>query len=256
MRTSVVIPAYNEEKYLARCIKSVLAQSDPADEIITVDNNSTDTTAQIATSFPEVTLLTEKHKGTIYARNAGFDAATGDIIIRTDADTKVPKNWIKKIKKKFTDDPTLLALSGASRFEDIPKAMQFNNWTVVALNASFKQALGHNLMYGPNMALRKSIWGKIRKEVCMNDKIVHEDIDLALHIARYGKILFDEKLVVVSSFRRWKKLTPYFEYPYRYIRTIQHHTQSMKGLRKSRDMMKTVLPRTRRFLKKLTQTTI
>jgi glycosyltransferase involved in cell wall biosynthesis len=255
MKVSVVIPAYNEEKYIGACLTSVLAQTEPADEIIVVNNNSTDKTAKIAASFPGVTVITQKKKGTTYTRNMGFDTANGDIIVRTDADSRVPKNWIKRIKKHFEDDPQLVAYCGPSRFEDIPEAVQFKNWTVVGLNATFKQAVGHDLLYGPNMAITKAAWNKIRNEVCMNAKVVHEDVDLALHVAKYGRLVFDEKVVVTSSPRRWTKLSPYFEYPYRFIRTIQHHKQSMRGLKKSTDLVKGMIPRTRKLLKRFAQAT-
>jgi len=257
MKVSVVIPAYNEEKYLGACLKSVLVQTDLPDEIIVVNNNSTDNTVKIASSFPEVTLLHETKQGITPTRNKGFNAATGDIIVRTDADTKVPKTWIKRIKKRFKEDPDLLALSGPARFEKIPKAMQYKNWqTVILLNATFRQTFHHDCMFGPNMAIRKFAWEKVRNDICMDDKIVHEDVDLALHTARLGKVLFDEKLVVVSSPRRWQKLLPYLEYPYRYIRTIQHHKQSLQGLRKSGSLVKEVLPTTLKILKKLSDATI
>lgn len=260
MKISVVIPAYNEEKYLAQCLKSVIAQNDKPDEIIVVDNNSTDTTAQIAASFPEVTLIHEKKQGITPTRNKGFNTAIGDIIARTDADTRVPKNWIKKIRQHFEEDPTLLALSGPARFDEIPKAMQPKNWlTVIGLNATFRQTFHHDVLFGPNLALRKSTWEKVKNDICMNDKVVHEDVDLALHVARLGKVFFDEKLVVISSPRRWKKLAPYFEYPYRYIRTVQHHKQSFQGLKrlkKSSDLVKEVFPRTRKLLKRLSDVTV
>lgn len=253
MTISVVVPAYNEEKYIDECIKSLLAQTDKPDEIIVVDNNSSDRTVDIASSFPEVTVISEKKQGITPARNAGFNNAIGDVIARTDADTKVPKDWIKKIKKRFTQDPKLQALSGPARFEAIPKAMQPKNWlTVIAFNATYRKTTHHDVLFGPNMALRASMWQEVREEVCLNDKIVHEDMDLALHIGKHGKILFDEKLVVTSSLRRWKKLLPYFEYPYRYVRTIQHHDPR---LQKSSKMMKNMIPNTRKFLKRLSDAT-
>lgn len=253
MKISVVIPAYNEEKYIASCLKHITSQSELADEIIVVNNNSTDKTVEIASSFPAVTVINQTVQGITPTRNKGFDEASGDIIARTDADTKVPKNWIKKIKKRFTDDPNLLALSGPARFEKLPKAVQPNNWlTVIAFNATFRSTMHHDVLFGPNMALRKSTWEKVKDEVCLNDKIVHEDMDLAVHIGRHGKILFDESLVVVSSLRRWKKFMPYIEYPYRYLRTIQHHDTR---LQKSKDMVKLVVPHTKRLLKRLSDAT-
>src|SRR5690348_7890348 len=99
---SVVIPAYNEEDYIENCLKSLMRQEVMPDEIIVVNNNSTDRTEEIVKKYP-VILITEKKKGTIAARNAGFDMAKGNIIVRTDADTVVPTNWIKKIKEDFQD---------------------------------------------------------------------------------------------------------------------------------------------------------
>lgn len=257
MKVSVVIPAYNEEKYLNACLKSVVSQSDMPDEIIVVNNNSTDKTAEIAASFPQVTLLHEKKQGITPTRNKGFNAAKGDLIVRTDADSRVPKNWIKKIKKRFEEDPDLLALSGPARFDDIPKAVQAKNWpTVIALNATFRQTFHHDCLFGPNMAIKKSAWDKVKTDLCMDDKVVHEDVDLALHTARLGKVFFDDKLVVTSSPRRWKKILPYLEYPYRYIRTIQHHKQSLRGLKRSGALVKEVLPTTRKLLKKLSDVTV
>src|SRR5260221_2251651 len=249
MKISVVIPAFNEEKFLFACLKSVVAQSEKPLEIIVVNNNSTDKTLQIAKSFPQVTIMSENKQGITPTRNLGFNAAQGDIIARTDADTKVQKSWLKKIKKRFESDPELIALSGPARFEGIPKAVQPNNWmTVIGFNATFRQAVHHDVLFGPNMSIRKSIWEKAKLEVCMDDKKVHEDMDLALHIAKYGKILFDEKLVVVSSPRRWKKLLPYVEYPYRFLRTVQHHNLMLS---KSRNFARNVFPRTKRLIKRL-----
>ena len=253
MRVSVIVPAYNEEKYIASCLKAIVDQTTPADEIIVVNNNSTDATAEIVATFPQVTLINEPKQGMIPARNKGFDTAIGDIIARTDADTKVPNDWVEKIKKRFTEDPDLQALSGPARFEALPKAVQPKNWlTVIAFNATYRRTTHHDVLFGPNMAIRKSMWKIVKNEVCLDDKIVHEDMDLALHIGKKGKILFDETLVVISSLRRWKKLTPYIEYPYRYMRTIQHHNPNFQ---KSSRLVKKMIPHTKKFFKRLSDAT-
>ena len=97
MKISIIIPAYNEETYIRECLKHVLDQIEPADEIIVVNNNSSDKTVEIIKEFP-VTLVNETQQGMIPARNRGFNEATGDILIKTDADTQVPTDWVKKIK--------------------------------------------------------------------------------------------------------------------------------------------------------------
>jgi glycosyltransferase involved in cell wall biosynthesis len=223
MEVSVVVPTYNEEEYIAKCLKSLLNQTDKPDRIIVVDNNSTDKTVKIIKQFPEIVLLHENHQGTIFARNTGFNFATGDIIARTDADTQVPKDWIKKIKENFKKDENVIAISGPARFYGTPPNVPVACYPITIVYKSFKRLMKHDGLFGPNMAIRKSAWEKIKNELCTDDKMVHEDLDISIHIAKLGKILFDTDLVVDSSARRWKKLSPYFEYPYRYLKTINKH---------------------------------
>lgn len=120
MRVSVVIPTYNEEKNIEKCLKHFLTQEEKPDEIIIVDNNSTDKTVEIAKSYG-VRIIKETTQGMIPARNAGFNAATYEIIVRTDADTYVPTDWIKRIKENFYDE-LLVGVCGTAHFYDFPYA--------------------------------------------------------------------------------------------------------------------------------------
>ncbi|MBI3955353.1 glycosyltransferase family 2 protein, partial [Candidatus Gottesmanbacteria bacterium] len=97
---SVVIPVYNEEKYIARCLQSVCNQNFKNYEVIVVDNNCTDKTAKIAAGF-KVKIIREKIQGMTPARERGFREAKSEIIARTDADTIIPNNWLSSIYKYF-----------------------------------------------------------------------------------------------------------------------------------------------------------
>jgi len=93
---SVVIPVYNSSEYIARTIESVLAQTHKPDEIIVVDNNSTDGTIEIIKQYP-VTLLQENEVRSSYAaRNKGIDHARSEIIAFIDADCIAADNWLKE----------------------------------------------------------------------------------------------------------------------------------------------------------------
>ncbi|HOM77565.1 MAG TPA: glycosyltransferase family A protein, partial [Anaerohalosphaeraceae bacterium] len=84
---SVVIPAYNCQAYIRRAIDSVLGQSRPADEIIVVDDGSTDGTAEAVRTYgAKVILIQQENAGVSAARNAGIRAASGDWIAFLDAD--------------------------------------------------------------------------------------------------------------------------------------------------------------------------
>src|SRR5947207_12798773 len=85
-RTSVIICAYNYARFLPRCLESVLSQSQSADEIIVVDDGSTDQTQDVVTGFRSVRYVRQKNAGKAAAFNRGFQAATGTILCHLDAD--------------------------------------------------------------------------------------------------------------------------------------------------------------------------
>jgi glycosyltransferase involved in cell wall biosynthesis len=83
---SVIIPAYNAERFLAAAIDSALQQTLPATEIIVVDDGSTDGTACIVRRYPGVRLLSIAHQGASVARNTGAQGSNGDLLAFLDAD--------------------------------------------------------------------------------------------------------------------------------------------------------------------------
>ncbi len=85
-KISVIIPAFNAERTLGETLQSVTAQIRPADEIIVVDDGSTDATATIAAAVPGVRLVRQQNTGTAGALNAGLDAARHPFIAVLDAD--------------------------------------------------------------------------------------------------------------------------------------------------------------------------
>lgn len=225
MKVSVVIPVYNEENYIKSCLEHIFSQEEKADEVIVVDNNCTDNTITIAKAFP-VRIVQEATQGMIPARNRGFDEAHAHIIVRTDADTKVPRDWIRKIKGAFAQGD-IDALSGPIHFYDLfsrtPHYARFYSFVL-------KTMQGHHTLIGPNMALKGEVWAKVRNDVCTDESQVHEDIDLALHIHKAGgKIGFEQSLVVPISARRIKArpLSFLIEYPLRTVRTVLTHTSTI-----------------------------
>jgi len=246
MKISVIVPVYNEERYIAACLDSLVRQSVPADEIIVVNNNSTDSTSAIVKKYP-VKIINEKKQGMISARNRGFNTASYEIIARTDADTVLPPDWIKKIKKGFLDK-NLVALSGPAEFYDLPELIQNSHWQskptwvklIKSYNRIVKKMTKHDCVYGPNYSIRKTAWDKIKNNVCLNDKQVHEDLDIAIHLAPYGKIKFDNTLMVNTSVRRWKRPDAYFEYLYRGLKSIQKHRENVVKI-KGKQLVKKIV---------------
>ncbi len=223
MKISVVIPVYNEEKYIKNCLDSLMKQEDKPDEIIIVDNNCADQTIPIVKKYKGITVIQEKEQGITPARNAGFNLASGDIIARCDADSILPSNWIKQIKIDFENE------------QIVGFANSFVFYDLAIINQSFfpsklfyfcsRMILGFYSLIGPAMAIRKNIWEKVRNDVCLDDKRVHEDIDLSFHIKKYGNIFLNKSVVIKISGRRIKYnlLSFFVEYPLRLIKMLKSH---------------------------------
>lgn len=225
MTISVVIPVFNEEQMIGPCLAHLSAQTLPPNEIIVVDNNCTDATVGIASAYPNVRIVTETRQGIIFARDAGFNAAQGDLILRIDADTRVPKNWVKEMHDLALHS-SADAFTGPGFFYD----KRFG--TVLGLAhrplyfgiSYFYQR--HHTLWGSNMAIRKLMWEEVRSHVCAHgDHAIHEDIDLALHLAQAGgKIVYDPKLLVGISGRRMShSLADLYPYVTRWLINMKNH---------------------------------
>src|SRR2546423_1499605 len=84
---SVVVPAYNAELYIAQTLEGILSQTLPPDEVIVVDDGSTDATLdELARFRGEVKIVNQTNRGTAGAHNTGFRMAGGDYVARCDAD--------------------------------------------------------------------------------------------------------------------------------------------------------------------------
>lgn len=219
MKISVVIPAYNEEQFIGPCLDALMQQTRKPDEIIVVDNNSSDATARIAERFP-VTVLNQEIQGTTPTRNKGFNEASGDIILRTDADSKPHPDWVERMEEHFQSEE-VDAVSGPISYYDIPgnHEVRMCNVAVVLL----KRCSGAVLLVGPNFGVRKGAWSDVRENVCPNDKLVHEDIDLAMRMKKLGSsVHWDKHLIMPTSGRRIRKkpLSYFGEYPVRFAKTM------------------------------------
>jgi glycosyltransferase involved in cell wall biosynthesis len=118
LRLSVIVCAHNEAGYLAACLHSLLAQSRTPDEILVINNASTDATRAVAEAIPHVRVVDEPRKGLVVARETGRRIATGDVFVYVDADCRAPLTWLERVERRFLRDPNLIALSGPYRFYD------------------------------------------------------------------------------------------------------------------------------------------
>ena len=102
MKISVVIPAYNAEKFIERALNSVLKQSFEPFEIIVVDDGSQDSTAEKIKKFSNVIIISQINKGEGSARNAGIKAAKGDYVAFLDSDDEWLGDHLLNAYKAFS----------------------------------------------------------------------------------------------------------------------------------------------------------
>jgi glycosyltransferase involved in cell wall biosynthesis len=217
---SVVIAAYNEEKDLPHCLRAITSQDFPRDdyEIVVVDNNSTDKTAEIARSF-DARVVTETKQGNTFAVKRGMDSAEGEIIANTDADTTVFGEWLLTIKKIFEDEK-VVAATGTAYVKSGNKVFDFLYRKLYEVFIGFNFLIGKPHMTGFNMMARKKVYdeiGGIDEAYTMSP-----DVDLGIRLGRRGKVVFSTKLKALTSFRRWQE-TPWEAfrvYANGYINTI------------------------------------
>jgi glycosyltransferase involved in cell wall biosynthesis len=115
---SVIVCAFNEDRFLAACLHSLLAQTRPPDEIIVVNNASTDATAAVARRISGVRVIDEPDKGLVVARETGRRHATGELLAFVDADCRPPLRWLERLERRFQKYPAVVGVTGPYRFYD------------------------------------------------------------------------------------------------------------------------------------------
>ena len=112
---SVIVITFNRAKSLQDTLLSLARQERQPDEVIVVDNASTDNTKEIVLSFRNkfnIKYIYEKRRGIPYARNTGVKNATKDIIAFTDDDCVADRNWLKYLEIPFIKDPHVGVVGG------------------------------------------------------------------------------------------------------------------------------------------------
>ncbi len=160
---SVVIPVYNAARYLDRCLDGLLSQNyDPADyEIIMVDNNSTDDSAEIIRRRTGVKMVSENKQGAYAARNRGITLARGDVLAFTDPDCVPVPGWLAAITEGFRDPAAKIILGcrrPATEFGIIALVGDYENCKDRFVFTSRRTRFCYG--YTNNMAVRSETWRK------------------------------------------------------------------------------------------------
>lgn len=156
-KLSVIVPVYNVEKYLSRCIDSILNQTYKKIEIILIDDGSTDNSSEIcdiyAQRYDNVVVVHKANGGVSSARNMGLDTAKGDYITFIDADDYISENLYQDIIEKINELNADIAVCSVYR-NDVDGILLTQNYAEVTDNMMLKIMSGFG----------EWIWNKIYKK--------------------------------------------------------------------------------------------
>lgn len=187
---SIIIPVYNSERYIRKCIKSIINQTYKNIEIVLINDGSTDNSHKICNElckkYSNITLINQKHIGVSAARNEGIKIASGEYISFIDSDDWVSKSHyemlIHDIKKHKTD-------FACSRFRFVYKEYHFNkikckNSIVIPANEVYVYTCYADVVNDEGFG-ESSIYGKLFKSSIVNSP---------------NKLFYDESLCLGEDF--------------------------------------------------------
>lgn len=195
IKVSVVIPAWNEELYIGDTLETLLAQDyEGKVEIVVSDNNSTDRTKEIAERMGARVVL-EKRKGSRFAYDKGIKESKGELILITNADVRLPTDWISTIVKEYEDEE-VVGVGTKVAFYDAPSYVNFFLALLDALNP--KRSL-----WGTSMSCRRWVYEKVGG---FNHGVnTNEDAVFGLMMEKFGKVKITDKTTVLMNGRRYNQ---------------------------------------------------
>lgn len=210
MKISFVIPAHNEEAWIGPTIESILRQPpNLLKEIIVVDNNSTDRTAEIAESYLNIKVMSERNFGTNWARQTGLEAASGDIVAFIDADNRLPPAWSQKAIYYLTK-PGVAGVSGPYDFPDqnwFMRLVYFYGFILIAypIHLFFNSVLKiGGIVSGGNVAAKRETLLKVGG-LDTQYRFFGDDTSTSKRLRRVGRLLYTPNLYVYSTSRRVRR---------------------------------------------------
>lgn len=197
---SVIVPAYNAEATIGRCLASLRCQTYPANkvEIIVVDDGSEDATCHIAEKY-SVRLIRQNHENQATARNRGAKYAHGDIYMFTDSDCEPAPDWVERMAAPFAD-PNVTAVKGRYRTKQQGILPRFIQQEFEVKYSRLQRARQLDFVDGYAAAYRRDHFVKLGGFDARYPPV--EDIELSFRAAQSGyKLVFATDAVVYHRHR-------------------------------------------------------
>jgi glycosyltransferase involved in cell wall biosynthesis len=228
---TVYIPCFNAEAYIEGSIRSLLAQTRPPDEILVIDDGSTDRSVELASKFPVRVIRHERNRGLAAARNTAIANASHELVGAIDADVFAKEDWLERLLSHFGDD-RVVGTGGRliEQFQETPA----DSWRAIHLCQDLGEQRidiewpSHRCLGGFGTILRKHV---VKDAGGYNEtyRTNFEDVDMCARLVRAGHMLTFEPLAiayhqrrdnirsVVRTAWRWEFYTHYFHGGYNNI---------------------------------------
>ena len=203
-KISLVVPAYNEEKTIGCCIKSLLGIDYPDYEIVVVDDGSIDRTLEEARKFESsgVKVVHQANQGKANALNNGIRLSEGEVVITVDADTKLHPESLTRIASRFASNQRLGAVAGNVKVTPntgIMNALQATEYTTgINLIRKAQSMLGCVMVVpGPMAAFRRKI---VERVGFLSDDTFAEDFDITMRILKDGyRVEYEDEAIAYTD---------------------------------------------------------
>lgn len=232
---SVIIPAYNSEDTIERCVRAVLSQDYPCFEVIIVDDASQDSTVARLTQFVKnnqgrhVSIITKsKNRGAGHSRNIGARQAQADLLVFVDSDIIILAGGVSRITKTITDDPGIIA-SGciySDNTMDFDFVSDYKNLDLAyraALSTGFVKYLSSCFL-----AVKKDVFWTAGGFSCNFTGATVEDLDFCYKAGKGRNSMFINKDIVVDHLKHYN-LVNMFKTDYNRVIDMMRIIRSSKG---------------------------
>lgn len=219
---SVIIPAYNSEKYIELCINSILNQTYKKIEVIVVDDESKDKTVEIVTNIskkdPRVKLFTQKNHGNCYTRNRGIELASGEYIAFIDNDDYLEPIMYETLISMIESDHSDVAAGLFIKEYKVLKEDKYYNYSAEDVKKAEKHVydntkdLIEHIIYIDNK-LQGYMWNKVYKREVLKDLrfdvnlSLLEDCDFTLNLVLKENIKISAINLIFYHYRIFKNAT-------------------------------------------------